>query len=111
MQKQTITEISNGLAKIQIDIFSDGKIVKSDTEQRPLNPPVNFQTSAWGKRIGRKTLTRNNRSFSCIVFRQEGVANNVITRWYCDKIPITGLVQMARNDLIILKIVDFGSAP
>lgn len=111
IQKQTITEISNGLAIIQMDVFSDGKILKTDTEQRPLKPPVYYQTSAWGRRVGRETVTLNDQSFSCVVFKQEGVANNVITRWYSDQIPITGLVQMARNDQIILKLVDFGSGP
>jgi len=111
IQKQTITEISNGLAIIQMDVFSDGKIVKTDTEQRPLKPPVYYQTSAWGRRVGRQTVTLNDQSFSCVVFKQEGVANNVITRWYSDQIPITGLVQMARNDLIILKLAEFGSGP
>ena len=110
IQKKTITEISDGLAIIQVDVFSDGKILKTDTEQRPLDSPVNFQGSAWGRRVGRETVTLNDQSFSCIVFKQEVVANNVITRWYSEEIPITGLVQMARNDLIILKLADFGSA-
>jgi hypothetical protein len=109
IQKQTVTKISNGMVTIKIDVLSNGKIVKSDIEHRPVKLPANAYISAWGTRTGPDTVVLDHRSFSCIVYKQEQIANNVITRWYSDEIPVTGLVQMARNGQIIMKLASFGS--